>query len=234
VQGSVVIAEAGFGALSATADMVAFGGEPQLAPAREGGIGRYLDSADFGAVAVGSESPVRVYEVKNVAFTPTTVAAIDMVSGDVDDFEVVGGTCAGATLDAEATCTIEIMMAPSAVGERRVIVAVRSPDGSYTTLTASGSAFRDPQLAASVDRTSVGRPIVLIGTGFSADAEVTLQWADGRGLRTTVRTDDSGAFLTSVVLRVNERSGVRTLVAQSPSGETASVVVRVSPAPMND
>ncbi len=61
------------------------------------------------------------------------------------------------------------------------------------------------------------------GSGFAPNATITMSWADGSGGTTTAVTDAAGGLSVQVVVRATDRTGQRTLVAQS-SGQAADQV----------
>jgi hypothetical protein len=91
----------------------------------------------FGSQQVGTTSAPTAVTVKNISASNLTVSsvALDTTTGNPEDFVIApGGTCTGATLARDATCTVNVQFAPqSATGTRTATLlithdGIRSPE----------------------------------------------------------------------------------------------------------
>ncbi len=216
---TLTVKEFGFEAITLTAQLSGFGGEPALAP-RPGG-------AEAHPLLVGARDEPMVFAIDNVAFNPVKVRRIVIEGTNPDDFVIGNDECTGRRVDAGASCNVEVLFAPTAAGRRTASVRVTTVDGAYTTFLVSGDAHYEPKLAASTTMVVAPAKLTIIGAGFAPNAPVTLTWADGAGRPITVTTDATGALLAELIVRPNDRRGVRTIVAQTLDGEIASAEVTV-------
>ena len=99
--------------------------------------------------------------------------------------------------------------------ERTATVLAYTEFGQYTSVLVNGDGTRTASFETSEQEVRAGDPVGLGGSGFRPGADVTVSWADGRGDSITVKADDSGSFLALLPTRVNETTGLRTLVATS-------------------
>jgi len=91
---------------------------------------------DFGAVGLGSNAQ-RVFEVRNIGGGP--VSAINFAapaapfawSGSSGAFPGTNGTC-GLTLNAGATCTVDVTFKPTVVGDVSALLSLTYSDGTAT------------------------------------------------------------------------------------------------------
>ena len=86
-------------------------------------------SVDFGHQPAGQTSGNRTVTVTNVAPTATTVSAIALQGANSGDFRVTGGTCAGATVPTDGTCTVTVAFAPAAAGTKNATLSITPAGG---------------------------------------------------------------------------------------------------------
>jgi Tol biopolymer transport system component len=218
-EATLSVKEYGFGSLTLTAQLTGFGGEPALAP-RPGG-------AEAHPLVVGARDEPMAFAVDNVAFAPVRIRSVSVEGTNPFDFIVGTDDCSGRTVDAGASCNVEVVFAPTGSGRRTASVVVATTDGAYTTFLVSGDAHYEPKLAASTTTVVAPSQVTIIGAGFAPNTAVTLTWADGAGRPISVTTDAAGGLLANLVLRPNDRGGNRTVVAQTLDGEVATTDVMV-------
>ncbi len=206
---TLTVSEGGFNAVSISAELTGRGGEPSLAPSPAGGYA--------GSVLVGSSgAEPLLFKMANVAFGSVKVKSLAVQGSNPDDFQVTLDECTGATLGAGATfCDLQVTFTPTAGGRRSAQVVVTTRDGGYATLLLSGDAFYDPMLAVARSTTPAGSRLSVSGSGFAPNATVTISWADGSGGTTSAVTDAAGGLSVQLIVRATDRTGQRTLVAQS-------------------
>ncbi|MBI4885252.1 MAG: choice-of-anchor D domain-containing protein [Actinobacteria bacterium] len=220
IEGTLTISEQGFNAFSVSTHLVGRGGEPSLAPTPAGAHG--------GDVLVGVASEPMSFTVENVAFNSVRLDTLEITGANPDDFQLSLDECSSDRLTASSSCAIQVVFTPTASGRRSAQVVMQTRDGGYATVLISGDAFFDPKLAADVTVLAPGR-LGLTGTGFAPNADVTVSWADGSGGSLTTVTDAVGGLSAQMVVRATDRSGLRTIVAQTADGQVASAEVLVVP-----
>ena len=95
-----------------------------------------VSSVDFGHQPAGQTSGSRTVTVTNVAATPTTVSAVALSGVNSGDFRVTGGTCAGATVAVDGTCTVTVAFAPAAAGTKNATLRITPTGTGPATLVA--------------------------------------------------------------------------------------------------
>lgn len=94
---------------------------------------------DFGEVAVGVTSPVRVVTVTNQGAARARLAE-PTVSGSGAAFAIAGGTCRGAALDPGRSCSVEMTFTPRAAGRRAASVTLaHDGPGQQVSIALQGS-----------------------------------------------------------------------------------------------
>jgi hypothetical protein len=84
--------------------------------------------------------------ITNAGHGNLDIAAVRVITGDVDDFLVSYDTCSQHALAPGAACTIHVRFAPSAIGERQALLALTSNDpGSPLQIALRGTAGELPQ-----------------------------------------------------------------------------------------
>ncbi|HZL27228.1 MAG TPA: choice-of-anchor D domain-containing protein, partial [Acidobacteriaceae bacterium] len=103
---------------------------------------------DFGPVTVSSSTSPRLFTLANL-LTPGTDVSISSVTAS-GDFATVpnrsGGQTCAATLAATASCFVEVVFAPSAVGQRTGTLTIVTDAGTVTAAL-SGNGLSDPGFA---------------------------------------------------------------------------------------
>ncbi|MFT3852233.1 MAG: choice-of-anchor D domain-containing protein [Ilumatobacteraceae bacterium] len=213
VQGVLTVSEGGFGATSASTSMAGFGGAGALAAPVAG--------HDFGATGVGSSTAATTMQIVNVGYEPVAMSGVDVVGPAAGDFEVKATTCQG-TLAVRATCTVDLAFRPTLGGQRVATVRVKGDAGEYASMIVAGSGvYSAATLIGATDRVLAGTRLGVGGSGFPANATVTLSWADGFGGTYTVQAGKDGTFLASLQIAPSERPGHRTLIARTVKGPSA-------------
>lgn len=230
INGTLTVSEEGFGAMSVTARLTGRGGEPSLAPTPAGGYA--------GSTLVGTSAAPMSFAVGNVSFGSVRVKTVAIEGSHPDDFHVTVDECSGSTLGAGATdCELQVVFKPTAGGRRSAQVVVVSRDGGYATMLLSGDSFYDPKLSvvtpsATAPATSTivaGSRLTLVGSGFAPNTSVAISWADGSGGSLTAVTDPAGGLNAQVVVRATDRTGVRTIVAQTLDQVASAEVLILAP-----
>jgi hypothetical protein len=150
-------------------------------------------------------------------------------------FALTAQDCQGVVLHAGATCTVTVSFTPAQPGPAagRLLVSTADDGEPPVALTISANAtVATPTLALSPPVDLPGQVTQVTGTGFPADAAVTLTWSPGLGTA-TAQADTTGRFSAAMLIFPDDVTGPRTLIAKSASGEvlaTAPFLVGQPPA----
>ena len=219
VTATLTVAESGFQAVSVSTTVRGAGGDPML---RTNPAGQAL-----GSVVVGQWSPEFLFDVENISLVPTSVASVRVVGPHPWDFMISSNSCEGRSLNPRSTCSIGVVFAPKAAGQRTAVIELATPTGQYTVMVPDGQGRYEPNFF--IDRTEVeaGREFGVGGNGFPPDTPVAILFGDDAKNRVEVVTNDEGVFLAMIPTSATELGGDRTVVAQTADGVSASSQIRV-------
>ena len=213
---TVTLAEAGFGAVNATATVTGAGLAPKLSitPA----------SYSFPPGAVGSTSTPAAFTVTNNGTDVTTVTSTAITG----DFAIVSNSCSGATLLPGAACPLTATFSPTTDGSRKGVITVKSTGGGFATSRLVGQAAFGGVLVFSPAVVTAGKVTTLVGKGFRPTVALTIGWDNGLPATFTATTDANGEFRLSVLILRNEAIGTRHALVTAPAadaGATAPLLV---------
>ena len=219
VRATLTVAETGFQAVSVSTTVRGAGGDPML---RTNPAGQAL-----GSVVVGQWSPEFLFDVENISLVPTSVSSVRVVGPHPWDFMISSNSCEGRPLNPRSTCSIGVVFAPKAAGQRTAVIEVATRTGQYTVMVPDGQGRYEPNFF--IDRTEVeaGREFGVGGNGFPPDTPVSILFGDDAKHRVDVVTNNEGVFLAMIPTRATERGGDRSVVAQTADGTSASSQIRV-------
>lgn len=99
-------------------------------------------SVDFGSVAVGTSSGVRVITVKNTGGSPAThLGGVIITPNTTTDYVVTSNTCtpqAAGILDPNETCEVAIRFAPTSAGSRAATFTISTETTGPVTVALNG------------------------------------------------------------------------------------------------
>jgi len=216
---TLTVAEAGEGGTSITSNLTGRGGDPQLAPSPAGAYG--------GSLVVGTRGEPLPFTLRNVAFNPVDITTVTVNGSNKDDFQVIVDECSATTIDADTTCNLQVIFAPTAAGRRTANIVAQTAAGVYATILVSGDAHYDPKIAVGSTVVVGNSRLSVVGSGFAPNSVVTIAWADGAGRSTTVTTDAAGSLNITIIVRATDRPGNRSLVALTADGQSASADLQV-------
>ncbi len=218
--GTLTVAEEGFGALSISAEVRGSGGEPSLVGDPSG--------YDFGNPVVGTPGGATAIGITNVGLAPAVIGDISITGVNPEDFTVTDDRCRRRTVNPGSTCTVEVSFTPTDDGPRSASLLVSTTGAhQYTAVVLGGAGHYEPQLTMANPVVRTGSRLDVGGAGFPPNAAVTIAWADGIGQSATATTADDGSFATQIVIPRGERTGERVLVASVSADITTTGVVRV-------
>lgn len=133
----------------------------------------------FGNVTVGSASAAQTVTLRNSGTANLTLTTITVGGTHAADFAKSGSCVNGGTVAANATCTITVMLTPSAVGARSGSIGIASnAPAANIALSGTGVAVPVPQVSLTptslafgnqtVNTTSAAKPITLTNSGNAA------------------------------------------------------------------
>jgi len=219
ISGALTVSELGFDAASVTTQLAGLGGDPALAPTPGGAYG--------GSLVVASRGEPMDFTLSNVAFNPVRVTSVTVLGSNPEDFQINLDECTRKTVDAGMACDLQVIFTPTGSGRRTANVVAVTDGGVYATLLVSGDGRYEPKMAASNTTIIAGSRITLTGIGFAPNVAVTISWGDGSGAPISAVTSGYGTLEVTVVVRLTERAGNRTLVAQTADGQAAVAEVLV-------
>ena len=217
---TLTVAEAGYAAASVSATLSGSGGPGALVAEPGGGY--------TGSLPVGTLSAPVGFDVLNYAADTQPIDSITLAGEHPQDFAISADGCTGIHLVVGQKCNLQVTFTPTAAGRRNATVVV-STGATYATYLVSGDGTRVPVMTAVNPTLVAGSRLSVAGSGFSPNTAVVLMFADGSGSAVTVMSDATGAIVATLLVRANDRSGDRVLVAQTASGEVGRVAVRVLP-----
>ena len=189
---------------------------------------------DFGNLDVGAASAPKQAEVRNVGKVPVIVTRLDRSDGAV----ILVQGCVGTRLEPGQACGFTVAVRAGLAGPRTGAVSVTGSAGekagqrvryvgvggattiASTIPTTAVTVTTPAALPALVMRPAtgeIGRPTTAVGTGFPANADVTLLWSGG-AVAGLVRTDDTGAFQKVVIPLRGLRIGPTTVMGTPAAG----------------
>jgi len=216
---TLTVAEAGEGGTAITSNLIGRGGDPQLAPSPAGAYG--------GSLVVGTRGEPLPFILRNVAFNPVSITTLEVSGTNKDDFQVIVDECSDTTIEADITCNVQVIFAPTGAGRRTATIVAQTADGVYATILVSGDAHYEPKIAVGSTIVVGNSRLSVVGSGFAPNSVVTIAWADGAGRSTTVTTDATGALNTTIIVRATDRPGDRALVAKTSDGQSAAADVQI-------
>jgi hypothetical protein len=188
-------------------------------------------SISFGKTLPRGRTQTATVSIQNAGPGPATVTGVRTTG----PFVLTAQDCQGVVLHAGATCTVTVSFTPAQPGPAagRLLVSTADDGEPPVALTISANAtVATPTLALSPPVDLPGQVTQVTGTGFPADAAVTLTWSPGLGTA-TAQADTTGRFSAAMLIFPDDVTGPRTLIAKSASGEvlaTAPFLVGQPPA----
>jgi hypothetical protein len=174
----------------------------------------------LGSVVTGQPSPVASFTITNTGQQPSGTITLSSSSAEFAlQTGVIGGCVSGTTnLAANASCTVRIVLTPSAAGARSALITFSASPGGTGSVSASGAGITPGSLASSVASLSFGT--VALGTSSSV-ASFTLT-NNGQQPSGVISLDASSAeFILQTGVTGDCITGATTLAAN------ASCIVRV-------
>jgi hypothetical protein len=104
-------------------------------------------SIAFGHAPVGSTTGSTTVTVTSAALGQTPITGVTLTGANAADFTIVGGTCQGATLALDGTCTVDVAFSPRTSGVRTASLrAATNGQAVSVPLTGLGDAVPAPAI----------------------------------------------------------------------------------------
>jgi hypothetical protein len=121
------------------------------------------NTANFGDTSIGSVSTLSVFTLTNQGPGAASLNSIAVGGGQAAEF-LLGGTCAvGASLAANANCTISVAFAPSQVGARTGTLDVMTNGSAPAPVALSGNGVMSAQQVLGLSTPAITFPPVAAG-----------------------------------------------------------------------
>lgn len=111
-------------------------------------------SIDFGAVLVGATSAKKTFKVTNTGGLPLTLVAKTISGAAAADYKSPSNTCGIPVLVPKASCTIDVIVKPTAPGARIAKLTVAAAAGR-TRLSATGGIRATPPVPPTTPKATV-------------------------------------------------------------------------------
>ncbi len=174
----------------------------------------------FGSFLVGVTSPSRTFTITNNGIVATGAIATFTTGANAADFTITGDTCAGAMLAPAASCTIDVVFAPTARGARSATVTATASPGGTNSMAVQGIGLAPAHLVASpalhdfgsVAANASSAPLTITVTNDGDAPTAALGNIVLGGAQTEISVVSNGCAATSLA-----------------GGESCDVVVRFTP-----
>jgi hypothetical protein len=141
-----------------------------------GPIVRTPGAIEFGNVDLGAVSVDQTVTLTNVGVDPVSGFVATLGGADAADFALAGGTCSGATIARDESCTVTVRFAPlatSVAGAKAATLSIaHSGTNSPATVSLAGQAVAVPLPAVSLSRTGIAFASAPVGQASAPQAVV--------------------------------------------------------------
>ena len=85
---------------------------------------------DLGHSPVSTTSAAKTITVTNVATSATQITGVALAGTNADQFALAaGGSCAGSTVNSDATCTVRVTFTPTTAGVKNATLRITPATG---------------------------------------------------------------------------------------------------------
>lgn len=219
----LTVGGAGAFAPSVTAELRGAAGEPTLLP-NPGGV-------DLDDGVVGTQAGRIAIDFSNIGFIPANVTRLTLSGANPGDFKILLESCTGRALNPDASCTVAVEFQPTDAGYRSALLIATADtatsQGAYTAAVLGGFGRYEPVFRTAEPTAQPGEEFAVGGSGFPANATLSIGFEDGGSPFATVQAGPDGRFLAVLTMPARVRIGPRLLVASGPGGAVASWTVDV-------
>lgn len=188
-------------------------------------LGSAQGGLDFGVQSVGTAAPTMTATIRNSGNAPLLINSASISGAEAGDFDIVGSDCAGTTLPAAGSCTVDVSFTPAASSVRNASLDIASAAGSMSlSLSGIGSAPAPGQQVVIIQQTVPG------GGGGGGGAAAGTQ---GGGATTGGGAVATAPKLTlkrlgmakKIKLRTASKQGIRLRMELEPGTEVIKINV---------
>jgi Tol biopolymer transport system component len=216
---TIRVSETGFGAVAVEATVSGAGGEPTLRIDPAG--------ADLGTVDIGSASQALHFDVENTSVYTTRIVSVAVSGADGGDFAIVSENCLDRPFNPRAACSVGLVFSPTEPGRRTALVEIRTEDETYATILVAGEGVYTPEIILTSTAVAAGDRAYVGGSGYPANTELTVRFADGPSTVIRTLTNEDGWFLTELPVPRDELVGPRQLVIESGTGVVGTIEIEI-------
>ncbi|MGF1473495.1 MAG: choice-of-anchor D domain-containing protein [Rubrobacteraceae bacterium] len=83
-------------------------------------------SNDYGNQQVGTRSDPQTFTVENSGTSPLNISNVSLAGTNTSQFTLDNDNCSGATLPAGGSCSVDVLFAPSAAGDKSALLRIQS------------------------------------------------------------------------------------------------------------
>jgi hypothetical protein len=174
---------------------------------------------DLGEQTVGVLGAPKPLTVTNIGDLPFGIATVTLTGANPGDFTITSDSCSGASLNAGATCVVQVSFHASGAGDRNAFVQfVDTASGSPQLAPLHG---RAPTIIVNPGVVAPSRTVLVTGMSWAANQQVQITMIDTSDPThqfpetVTVQADGSGTFKKVAVLFPKSPPGSRFVVATS-------------------
>ena len=120
-----------------------------------------------------------------------------------------------------------MVFSPTEPGRRTAVVEIRTESGTYTTILIAGEGVYTPQINLATPSVTAGGSTFAGGSGYPANTELTVRFADRPATVVRVVTNSDGWFLTELPVPSDELIGTRELVVESSTGVVGTIEITI-------
>lgn len=185
-------------------------------PRTQPGLVSSPDPADLGEGRLGQRTRSTRITLTSIGTEPVSISALRLGGEHRTDFLIAATTCRGTTLPTGATCTVDVVLRATAVGERVSVLSVRSTAPDSPLRNELQGVGLPPELTIDPEVGPTRLVPVVSGEGFPPGESVPLRWRlpDGADLPGTAiaRVRDDGTFDQQLLVLPKDLLGPREAV----------------------
>jgi hypothetical protein len=183
------------------------------------------ESLDFGPAPQNLPTPPRTVTVRNLGTAALVIGTITLAGDHPGDYSIASDTVSGATLEPNASATVDLIFQPTAAGARNALLRIPSNDPAANPLDIDLTGFGRNQTSATVQsgsnpsraNASVTFTAAIVGeTDAPPDASVLISASTGESCTDAAADNVSGLTATFSCTLIFATLGPRTITASYP------------------
>jgi len=178
-------------------------------------------SFDFAPTIVQAGRRDATVELVNPGTSAVTIVGVRVDPAGSEAFTVTATTCAGTSLGAGQTCTVDLAFEPVTEGALATTLIAEPSTGDQVQAAITGVGAPPPTLEVLPGVAAHQQVVAIRGAGFPAGAVVDL--AVGELVQRTITIDDAGGFAETLVIMTSMPTGPVEVVVAGQAGLFADV-----------